>query len=323
MKVKQLNDELGKGIAVYLDGKFFEARISKGLQSRIYGENNNCKCAIIVECKDSEKAYEKFKVLTDRISYLFEISIRNKKEDFVHYLGRGFEKGFPGGKVKINPAYRGLKKLKKWAVKQGIKYGILTEILGWIGIITICHDLKMAAVVGGFYFVFGDVVGGFILSYLSDLNRFTSPFFLVGAYPAERYLFKKYTSLNESLLAQFMREGKKMEKLEEEFERTTNLRQKSYLDRQLNLQSKRFGKRWEPVVVSFMSSEDLKGIVIGYEGRYQNCFSFSNFIINGVEPKEEELDVWRIKVEEPETKEETDFDKVWGEEEESDKKGKK
>ena len=323
MNVKQLNDELGKGIAVYLDGKFFEGRICKDLQSRIYGENNNCKCVIIVECTDSEKAYQQFKILTNRISYLFEISIRNKKEDFVHYLDKGFEKGFPGGKVKVNPAYKKLKKLKKWAINQGIKYGIFTEILGWIGIIAICHDLKMAAVIGGFYFVFGDIIGGFILPWLTDLNRFTSPFFLVGAYPAERHLFKKYTSLSESLLTQFRREGEKMGKLEEEFERTTNLRQKSHLDRQLNLQGKRFAKRWEPVVLSFIGSEDLKGIVIGYGGRYQDCFSFCNFMINGVEPKEEELDVWRIKIEEPEAREEADFEKVWEEEEKSDKNHKK
>ncbi len=323
MKVKQINDELGKGITVYLDGKFFEMRISKDLQSRIYGENNNCKSAIIVECKDSEKAYQEFKILTDRISYLFETSIRNKKGDFVHYLDRGFEKGFPGGKVKINPVYRGVKKLKQWAVNHAIKYGILTETLGWIGIIAICYrDLKMAAVVGGFYFVFGDVIGGFILPWLTDLNRFTSPFFLVGAYPAERHIFKKYAFLEESLLTQFMREGEKISKFEEEFERTVNLRQKSHLDRQLNYRSKRFTKRWEPAILSFMSSEDLKGIVIGYEGRYQDCLSFCNFMINGVEPKEEEIDVWRIKVEEPKIKEETDFNKVWGEEEESNKKDK-
>ena len=46
-------------------------------------------------------------------------------------------------------------------------------------------------------------------------------------------------------------------------------------------------------------------------------------MINGVEPKEEELDVWRIKIEEPETKEEADFEKVWEEEEKSDKNHKK
>jgi len=323
MKVKQLSDELGKGIAVYLDGKFFEVRILKDFQSRIYGENNNCRSVIVVDYKDSERAYQQFKILTDRISYLFEISIRNKKEDFVHYLDRGFEKGFPGGKVRVNPAYKRLKKLNKWAINQAIKYGVLTEILGWVGIIAICRDFKMAAVVGGFYFVFGDVIGGFIFPWLTDLNRFTSPFYLVGAYPAGRHFLKKYAFLNESLLTQFVRQGKKMSKLEQEFEKTANLKEKSYLDRQLSWQSKRFAKRWEPAMLSFMGSEELKGIAIGYEGRYQDCFSFCNFIINGVEPKEEELDVWRIKVEAPEIKEEADYDKVWEEEEEFKKKDKK
>lgn len=317
MRIKELNDELGKGIGVYLDGKFFEVRNQPGLQSRIYGNNSDSNAMVLIKYKDREKSYHCFKMLTDRINYLFEINIRNKKEDFIRYLAKGFEKEFRNGKIKINPfQQKEMQKLKRYAIIRAIKYGILTEAIGWAAIASTYSTPRVTAVLGGFYFVFGDVICGVIVPWLADLDRFTSPFFQSGAYPAERYFFKRYLSLDESLLAHFKKKSIKLRKLEEEFNKTPNVERKSYLNQRLLQEEKKLAREWEPIALSFEKSDNLKGLIIGYRGTYQNSFLFSNYLINGTEPKEEELDIWRMEIKEPQkTGEETDFDRIWEEEE--------
>ena len=103
MRIKELDDELGKGIGVYLDGRFFEVRNQLELQSRIYGNDSDSNAIVLIEYQDREKSYQHFKLLTERIKYLFETNIRNRKEDFIRYLTNGFEKEFRGGRIKINP----------------------------------------------------------------------------------------------------------------------------------------------------------------------------------------------------------------------------
>jgi len=317
MRVKELNDELGVGIGVYLDGKFFELRNKEYLQSRIYGENNDSNSAILVKYEDHERVYTLFKLLTDRINRLFEINIKNGREDFIRYVDRGFEKKFRNGKIKINLGYRDTEKLRKYAHRRATKYGILTEAIGWAGIMaTIYQNPKTAAVIGGFYFVFGDVIFGLVFPWLADLGGFASPFFQIGAYPAKRRFFKGYVSLDESLLTYFKKKGERLRRLEKEFKEITDVEKKAFLNQKLGRQNKKFARDWEPVALSFKKSEDFKGIVIGFRGKYENAFAFCNYLVNGTEPKEEDLDVWRIKVGPPEKlKEETDFDQVWEEKE--------
>jgi len=313
MRVKDLNDELGSGIGVYLDGKFFEVRNKDHLQSRIYGENSDCSSAILVKYEDHEEVYTLFKLLTDRINHLFEINVRNEREDFIRYLDRGFEKGFRSGKIKINPSHRNPEELRRYAHRRATKYGILTEVIGWAGIMaTIYQNPKTAAVIAGFYFVFGDVIFGLVFPWLADLGGFTSPFFQIGAYPAKRRLFKRYISLDESLLTYFRKKGERLRKLEKEFKEITDVEKKSSLNQRLRKENKRFTKDWEPAALSFKKSEDFKGIIVSFRGRYENAFAFCNYLVNGTEPKEEDLDVWRIEIEPPEkSSEETDFDRVW------------
>jgi len=86
MKIKELDDELGKGIGAYLDGKFFEIRYHGELQSRIFGDNNDSNAVLIAGYKDSEIVYSHFKTFTDRINHLFEISIANRREDFIRLI---------------------------------------------------------------------------------------------------------------------------------------------------------------------------------------------------------------------------------------------
>ena len=51
-----------------------------------------------------------------------------------------------------------------------------------------------------------------------------------------------------------------------------------------------------------------------YKGRYRDSFAFCNYIVNGIEPEGEELDVWHIPIEGPEEEGEgSDFDKIWEE----------
>ncbi|MEA3485583.1 MAG: hypothetical protein U9R03_02625, partial [Candidatus Aerophobetes bacterium] len=183
-------------------------------------------------------------------------------------------------------------------------------------------DLKMMAVIMGFYFVFGDIICGLLLSWLADLGTFTSPFFQLGAYPTQRHLLKKYVFLDKSLLAYFKKKGEKMRRIEEEFKRTINVEKKSLLIRHLERENEKLSKAWAPIALSFANSSELKGIIVEYKGKYQDSFTLLNYIINGVEPKEEELDIWRINVEEPQRKEEeeTDFDKIWEKEGTKEKK---
>ena len=318
MKIKELDDELGKGIGAYLDGKFFEIRYHGELQSRIFGDNNDSNAVVIAGYKDSEIVYSHFKTFTDRINHLFEISIANRREDFIRYLNKGFEKSFGAGKIRVNPAYKGLEELKKYTLRQATKYGVLAEGIGWLSLMSLSYvNLKMMAVIMGFYFVFGDVICGLLLSWLADLGTFTSPFFQLGAYPAERRLFKKYVFLDRSLLAYFKKKGERLRRVEEEFGRTRNVERKSLLSRRLERENEKLSKAWVPVALSFAKSNELKGIIVEYKGRYQDSFALLNYIINGVEPREEELDIWRIKIEEPQKREEeeTDFDKIWGKQE--------
>jgi hypothetical protein len=317
MRVKNLNDELGSGIGVYLDGKFFEVRNKDHLQARIYGENNDCSSVVLVKYEDHEKVYTLFELLTDRINHLFEINVRNGREDFIRYLDRGFEKRFRSGKIKINPSHRNPGELRRYAHRRAAKYGILTEVIGWAGIMaTINQNPKTAAVIAGFYFVFGDVIFGLVVPWLADLGGFTSPFFQIGAYPAKRRLFKRYISLDKSLLTYFGKRGERLRKLEKEFKETADVEKKSFLNQRLRKENKKLTKYWEPAALSFKKSEELKGIIIGFRGRYENAFAFCNYLINGTEPKEEDLDVWRIEIEPLEkSSEETDFDRVWEEKE--------
>jgi len=315
MHVKEINDELGAGIGVYLDGKFFEVRNKEYLQSRIYGENNNSNSAILVKYKDHERVYTLFKLLTDRINRLFEINIRNGREDFIRYMDRGFEKKFRNGKIKINPGHRDTEKLRRYAHRRATKYGILTEVIGWVGIMTtIYQNPKTAAVIGGFYFVFGDVIFGLVFPWLADLGGFASPFFQIGAYPARKRFFKGYVSLDESWLTYFKKKGERLRKLEKEFKEIADVEKKAFLNQRLKRENKKFARDWEPVALSFKKSEDFKGIVVGFRGKYENAFAFCNYLVNGTEPKEEDLDIWRIEIE-PQEKlsEETDFDRVWEE----------
>lgn len=321
MRIKELDDELGKGIGVYLDGRFFEVRNNLGLQSRIYGNDSDCNAIVLVEYKDRQRSYQHFKMLTDRIKYLFEINIRNKKEDFIRYLSNGFEKEFRNGRIKINPLQQEeVQKLRKYAIERATKYGILTEILGWTAIASTYPTPKITAVLGGFYFVFGDVICGVVVPWLADLGKFTSPFFQIGAYPVERRFFHKYLSLDKGLLAYFKKKSIKLKKLEEEFNKTPNVERKSYLNQRLLQEEKKLSREWEPIALSFEQSENLKAIIIAYRGTYQNSFVFSNYILNGTEPKEEDLDIWRMEIEEPQkTGEEADFDRIWEEEDKEEK----
>ncbi|GAH86103.1 unnamed protein product, partial [marine sediment metagenome] len=142
------------------------------------------------------------------------------------------------------------------------------------------------------------------------------PFFQIGAYPAKRRLFKRYVSLDESLLTYFGKRGERLRKLEKEFKETADVEKKSFLNQRLRKENKKLTKDWEPAALSFKKSEELKGIIIGLRGRYENAFAFCNYLINGTEPKEEDLDVWRIEIEPLEkSSEETDFDRVWEEKE--------
>jgi len=316
MRIKELDDELGKGIGVYLDGRFFEVRNQVGLQSRIYGDNSNSNAIVLIGYEDRERSYYYFKMLTDRINYLFEINIRNKKEDFIRYLDKGFEKEFRSGKIIINSAQqKEVQKLRNYAIARAVKYGILTEAIGWAIIASTYSTPKITAVVGGFYFVFGDVICGVIVPWLADLDRFISPFFQIGAYPAERRFFKRYLSLDGGLLAYFKRKSTKLKELEEKFNEASNVERKSYLNQRLLQEEKKLAREWEPIALSFEKSENLKGIIIKYRGTYQNSFVFSNYLINGTEPKEEDLDIWRVEIEKPQkTGEEADFDRIWEEE---------
>ncbi|GAI10943.1 unnamed protein product, partial [marine sediment metagenome] len=179
---------------------------------------------------------------------------------------------------------------------------------------------KITAVLGGFYFVFGDVICGVIVPWLADLGKFTSPFFQIGAYPLERRFFRKYLSLDKGLLAYFKKKSIKLKKIEEEFNKTPKVERKSYLSQRLLQEEKRLSREWEPIALSFEKSENLKAIIIGYRGTYQNSFAFSNYIINGTEPKEEDMDIWRMEIEEPQkTGEEADFDRIWGKEDKEEK----
>jgi len=324
MKIKELDDELGKGIGGYLDGRFFEVRNQAGFQSRIYGNNESSNAIVLVEHKNSEKAYHYFKVLTDRVNYLFEVNIRNKKENFIRYLDRGFEKEFRSGKVKINPQQKGGGELRKYVSRRVIKYGVLAEALGWIAIIASTYsNPKITAVIAGFYFVFGDVICGAIIPWLADWGRFTSPFFQIGAYPLEKYFFKKYAALDLSLLAHFRKKSAKLKKLEEEFDTASDVGRKSILSHHLIRESEKIAREWEPVVLSFAKSEDLKAVIVGYKGTYQSSFAFSNYLVNGTEPKEEDLDIWRVEIKEPrEIGEEADFDRVWEEKKVEEEEGK-
>jgi len=322
LKIKELDDELGKGIGVYLDGKFFELRYQGDLQLRIYGDNNDSTAVIMLGHKNNERVYNYFRTFTDRINHLFEINIANKEEDFIRYLNKGFEKSFGAGRIRVNLAHKGLEEFKKYALKQAVKYGILAEGIGWLSIISFSLvDLKMMAVIMGFYFVFGDVICGLLLSWLADLGTFTSPFFQLGAYPIATRLFKKYIFLDKSLLAYFKKKGERLRRIGEEFRRTANVERKSLLSRRLERENEKLGKVWAPAALSFAKSSELKGIIVEHKGKYQDSFALLNYIVNGVEPKEEELDIWRINVEEPQRKEEeTDFDKIWGEEGTKEKK---
>lgn len=321
MRIKELDDELGKGIGVYLDGRFFEVRNQPELQSRIYGNDSDCKAIVLLEYQDRERSYQYFKILTERIKYLFEINIRNRKEDFIQYLTNGFEKEFRGGRIKINPLQqKEVQKLRRYAIERAIKYGILTEIVGWAVIASTYSTPKITAVLGGFYFVFGDVICGVVVPWLADLGKFTSPFFQIGAYPAERRFFHGYLSLDASLLAYFRKKSIKLKKIEEEFNKTPNVERKSYLSKRLRQEEKKLSREWEPIALSFEKSENLKAIIIGYRGTYQNSFAFSNYIINGTEPKEEDLDIWRMEIKEPrKTGEEEDFDRIWEKEDKKEK----
>jgi hypothetical protein len=321
MRIKELDDELGKGIGVYLDGRFFEVRNQLELQSRIYGNDSDSNAVVLIECQDRERSYQHFKILTERIKYLLEINIRNRKEDFIRYLTNGFEKEFRGGRIKINPVQqKEVQKLRKYAIERAMKYGILTEILGWAVIASTYSTPKITAVLGGFYFVFGDVICGVIVPWLADLGKFTSPFFQIGAYPVERRFFRKYLSLDKGLLAYFKKKSIKLKKIEEEFNKTPKVERKSYLSQRLLQEEKRLSREWEPIALSFEKSENLKAIIIGYRGTYQNSFAFSNYIINGTEPKEEDMDIWRMEIEEPQkTGEEADFDRIWGKEDKEEK----
>ena len=109
-------------------------------------------------------------------------------------------------------------------------------------------------------------------------------------------------------------------KIEKEFNETPKVERKSYLSQRLLQEERRLSREWEPIALSFEKSENLKAITIGYRGTYQNSFAFSNYIINGTEPQEEDLDIWRMEIEEPQkTGEETDFDRIWGKEDEEEK----
>ena len=314
MKIKELHDELGEGIGVYIDSKFFEIRIKEACQSRIYGDDSDCRAIIWVE--SGRKIYRYFKVFTERITRLFEISIKDKEEDFIRYLSRGFEKSFGPGRMRINPTYKGLEELRKYAARKAIKYGLLTEVLGWATLmIATCADLKVMAVIMGFYFVFGDVICGLLVSWLADLGTFTSPFFQIGAFPAGRRLLKRYISLNEGLLAHFKRRGRRIKGLEERFLKTQDdVEKKSSLSRLLERENERLAKEWEPVALSFAKCNEFKGLIVEYKGRYRDSFAFCNYIVNGIEPEGEELDVWHISIEGPEEEGEgSDFDKIWEE----------
>jgi len=316
MKIKELHDELGEGIGAYIDGKFFEIRFKEGLQSRIYGDNNDCKAIILVVGKGGEGMYNYFKLFAERITRLFEINIGDEEEDFIRYLNKGFEKSFGSGRIRVNPTFKGLKELRKYASGEATKYGLLAETLGWTSlIIGTCANLKVMAVLMGFYFVFGDVICGLLISWLADLGIFSSPFFQLGAYPAGRRFLRKYIFLNQGLLSHFKRRAERMKKLEERFIKAENVEKKSSWGRRMEKENQRLARKWEPVALSFARCNEFKGVIVEYKGRYQDSFAFCNYIINAIEPKEEELDVWHIPVEEPQGREEkeSDFDKIWKE----------
>ncbi|GAI81164.1 unnamed protein product, partial [marine sediment metagenome] len=104
------------------------------------------------------------------------------------------------------------------------------------------------------------------------------------AYPLERRFFRKYLSLDKGLLAYFKKKSIKLKKIEEEFNKTPKVERKSYLSQRLLQEEKRLSREWEPIALSFEKSENLKAIIIGYRGTYQNSFAFSNYIINGTVP---------------------------------------
>ena len=64
MRIKELDDELGKGIGVYLDGRFFEEINQRELKSRIYGHDSDSNAIVLIEYQDRERSYQHFKILS-------------------------------------------------------------------------------------------------------------------------------------------------------------------------------------------------------------------------------------------------------------------
>ena len=171
--------------------------------------------------KDSEKNYNQFKLLTDRLNEIPGINFPNSEEDFMKYLSLGEERTFLGGntklKILLKDKYKSIgnsadKFISSRAHLAGASVD-LAALAGSVGAISYFNPSWEIYLGGIGIAALIEFLGGmFIMAGIDSFSEWSGPMHSLGFFPYAHKLSNKLKSSNY-LLEKFIEDNQKLKEL--------------------------------------------------------------------------------------------------------------